>query len=133
MDPRLQAIVEANARLVRFTAEVVASKAEGDGEEGRKPPELAGAAGQELQADLDEQCRRLLSGLGACASPEFLRYLLRNMDLAERVAILEAARETDAFVAKLGGCRAPTITLRSPSFYATQLPAVLAQLGGATQ
>lgn len=113
--------MEANARLVRFTAEVVASN--GEGQQGKQ--------GEELQADLDEQCRRLLSGLGACASPEFLRYLLRNMDLAERVAMLEAARETDAFVAQLGGWKGSSLPTRD--LYATQLPAVLAQLGGAAR
>jgi hypothetical protein len=101
MEPRLQAIMEANARLLRFSAEN-ASTAQ------PRP-----AALRALQADLDEQCRRVLTDLVPATGPAagavhssvalFLRYLLRNMDLAERIAMLETAREADAFLARLRG------------------------------
>ena len=92
------AIMEANARRIRYAAECDGSGA-------------TRAVIGELQAELDDHCRRALADLVPVAgrvvgkSSEsvvtFLRYLLRNMDLAERTAMLEAAREADAFVDRL--------------------------------
>jgi len=145
MEPRLQAIMQANARLVRFAA---------DDTVGEKKASAVRAA---LQAELDEECRRVLADLlpvaGAAGAglgggggisdtlPSFLRYLLRGMDIAERTAMLESAREADRFVARLGGVngrRAGEISEagrqakqdRRQTPATTQLPAVLAMLGG---
>ena len=128
MDPRLTQIMEANTRLLRHEADFADAQLMAS-----------------LRAELDEQCERALADLVPAAGagggqqrvPEvatFIRYLLRNMDLRERVDMLGRAAEVSQFLAH--SARARQHHLRTTAaipgagdHVASQLPVVLARLG----
>jgi hypothetical protein len=147
MDPRLDAIVTANARWIRTAADLsaqAASKAAGKAAAGKAAGKAAAQIAA-LQDELDHQCRLAVADLGPAAGgaarlrPEqvaaFMRYLLRNMDLRERLGMLESAREVGAFMDRLRLAEAqmanapPPASRQAAAADGEQLRAVLGRLG----
>jgi len=123
MDPALASIVEANARLLRYVA--------------CEDPTCTANHSAELKAQLNAVCERALQDLmpavhvrgqqQATDVGAFMRFLMRSIDLRERLSILERAHETDALLACARAPNLPPRPTRLPA--CDHLPVVLAHLG----
>jgi len=126
MDPALDDIVQANARLLRYghdDEQARLAREELNAACERALQSLVPAAGGAAPALASGQGERTAKDVGA-----FLRYLLRNIDLRERLDMLDAATETRQFL-RQGGMWRDTDDSQHTTFVATHLAAALAHLG----